>query len=255
MTGTSELKSPETGSRWIVYLSVVTPLRSGTKKHNGKPILAGAMACVGSPKMAMQRPQKDPIFGYLSMLESSEHGLFGGYLIVSSLGRPLEFHCTTPVRPSRAQQILYGPTLQPYLLGEQIGGTLLGQAKLEPSVILTDQVDAFCLRSQLNFPIVLLASTGRATVDSVSADPLAGHMPAAALPTNERLAAAGQFSFGGCQWEIPSGFEADQPMVVELLQLLGRNVELPEPFDRIHEAIREAQRIGGRTQDTHGQAA
>ena len=57
---------------------------------------------------------------------------------MSPLGRPLEFHCTSPVRPSRAQEILYGPTLQPYLLGEQISGALLEAAKLTPWLILTD---------------------------------------------------------------------------------------------------------------------
>jgi hypothetical protein len=32
-------------------------------------------------------------------------------------------------------------------------------------------------------------------------------------------------------------------------------VALTEPFNRIHEAIREAQRIGGRNTGTHDQAA
>src|SRR5262245_49628291 len=77
-------------------------------------------------------------FGYLSVVKSAEHGYFGGYLIVCGLGRPLEFHCTAPIRPSRAQQILYGPTLEPYLAGEQICGALLEIAKLKPTVILTD---------------------------------------------------------------------------------------------------------------------
>jgi hypothetical protein len=42
---------------------------------------------------------------------------------------------------------------------------------------------------------------------------------------------------------------------VELLTILGESVELMEPFGRIHEAIREAQRIGAQGQEPHGQAA
>src|SRR4051812_642677 len=92
------------------------------------------------------------------MIESGEHGYFGGYLIVSVLGRPIEFHCTAPVRPSRAQRILYGPTLEPFLLGEQIAGTLLQAAKLTPSLILVNCDAALHIRSRSKVPMVLLGS-------------------------------------------------------------------------------------------------
>ncbi|MEQ8839035.1 MAG: hypothetical protein RID07_19675, partial [Lacipirellulaceae bacterium] len=59
-----------------------------------------------------------PAIGFLTAVESPQHGLFGGYLVLSLQGRPLEFRCTTPVKPTRAQEILYGKTLRPYLLCE-----------------------------------------------------------------------------------------------------------------------------------------
>src|SRR5688572_13244428 len=40
-----------------------------------------------------------------------------------------------------AQQILYGPTLRPYLLAEVIGQTLVAGSELAVRVILTDQRD------------------------------------------------------------------------------------------------------------------
>ena len=83
--------------------------------------------------MSNETPNQETTFGYLSVINSAEHGYFGGYLIVGPMGRPLEFHCTAPIRPSRAQQILYGPTLEPFLLGEQIAGAMLDAAKLRPS--------------------------------------------------------------------------------------------------------------------------
>ena len=98
--------------------------------------------------MIHQTPNGTTTFGYLSAVESAEHGFFGGYLLVSPLGRPVEFHCTAPIRPSRAQQILYGPTLQPYLLGEQIAGTLLAKAQTKPQIILTDQSSVLCHRAK-----------------------------------------------------------------------------------------------------------
>ena len=106
--------------------------------------------------MPNETPSQETTFGYLSVINSAEHGYFGGYLIVGPLGRPLEFHCTAPVRPSRAQQILYGPTLEPFLLGEQIAGAMLDAAKLKPRLILTDCEATLYVRSQISTPIVLL---------------------------------------------------------------------------------------------------
>jgi hypothetical protein len=64
-----------------------------------------------------------------------------------------------------------------------------------------------------------------------------------------------RFAVGTYDVQLPSGFDGEQPAVAELLTLLAQHVDLAEPFGRIHEAIREAQRIGGRSAEVHGQAA
>ncbi|MGD9634281.1 MAG: hypothetical protein AB7G28_10830 [Pirellulales bacterium] len=180
-------------------------------------------------------PTAAATFGYLSAVESPELGFFGGYLLVSPLGRPLEFHCTAPIRPSRALEILYGPTLQPYLLGEQIAGTLLAKARTKPQIILTDQPNALCHRVKIDSPIVCWqSSTG--TDD--------------ALPTQPR-----QLVVAGHAFELPSGFDSDRDIALALLTQLASHVELLEPFDRIHEAIREAHRIDVRSPETQSDAA
>jgi hypothetical protein len=191
----------------------------------------------------------DCTFGYLSALETPEYGYFGGYLVISPLGRPLEFQCTAPVRPSRAQQILYGPTLGSYLLGEQIGGTLLKKAELTPKIILTDQPAVLFLRSQSSVPFVHLAS-GPSDASQVEMEASAESIQARNAGELSR-----QFSLLGCEWELPVGFESDRPAVVELLEQLSKHVDAWEPFGRIHEAIREAQRLGSQGSDAHVQAA
>src|SRR5688500_2219835 len=80
-------------------------------------------------------------FGFLTVLESPEHGLFGGYLVLSPLGRPLEFRCSTPVVASRSQGILYGPTLGRYLLTDVIGQSLVAGCELSVAVILPGERD------------------------------------------------------------------------------------------------------------------
>ena len=76
-----------------------------------------------------------PAIGFLTAGEFPDHGWLGAYLAVSPQGRPLEFRCTTPVQPSRAQEILYGKTLRSYLFGEVIGAPLVDQAQLQPRVV------------------------------------------------------------------------------------------------------------------------
>lgn len=183
--------------------------------------------------MTHQTPTGATTFGYLSAVESADHGFFGGYLLVSPLGRPVEFHCTAPIRPSRAQEILYGPTLQPYLLGEQIAGALLAKAQTSPQIILTDQSSVLCHRAKVDVPIVYLVPEALDASGPMSGDVLVS----------------------GHAFELAVGFEADREAAIALLTALASHVDLPEPFERIHEAICEAQRIGQRGKDAHGEAA
>ncbi len=97
-----------------------------------------------------------PAIGFLTVIDHPQHGLFGGYLVLNLAGRPLEFHCTAPIKPNRAQQILYGPTLESFLYGEQIGSTLLGHAKTSPLVVCTDREPVLSLRDLVEVPVVLV---------------------------------------------------------------------------------------------------
>ena len=56
--------------------------------------------------MSMGDTKSQPALGFLTILEHDQLGYVGGYLILNSAGRPLEFHCSAPVKPNRAQQIL-----------------------------------------------------------------------------------------------------------------------------------------------------
>jgi hypothetical protein len=208
--------------------------------------------------MPREKPIAEPSFGFLSTLESTEYGYFGGYLIVSPLGRPLEFHCTSPVRPSRAQEILYGPTLQTYLLGEQISGALLKAATLTPRLVITDVAGMLVARVNLGCPMALIVSQPTPTgATELLANDDTGHI--VAFGAGERKPEAGTgsklLSVGDYELVLPVGFEAERHAVAEIAAQLSQQVDLSEPFGRIHEAIREAQRIGGRGADTHGQAA
>jgi hypothetical protein len=205
--------------------------------------------------MSNETPSQETTFGYLSVINSPEHGYFGGYLIVGPLGRPLEFHCTAPVRPSRAQQILYGPTLEPFLLGEQIAGAMLDAAKLKPNLILTNCEATLHIRSRRVSPMVLLC--GRPAIETSDITSTSGAPADASTP----IGAASDISSGpheslsieGFAFLLPIGFERERDDATRLLNELVRQIDLAEPFGRIEEAIREAQRLGGG--ETHEKAA
>ena len=202
--------------------------------------------------MVNETPSQETTFGYLSVINSAEHGYFGGYLIVGPLGRPLEFHCTAPVRPSRAQQILYGPTLEPFLLGEQIAGAMLDAAKLKPRLILTNCEATLHARSRISSPMVLLCENANPTgelADSKSASTDRAASSSANSGPHE------SFFVEAFEFILPIGFESDRDEATRLLTDFVRQIDLAEPFGRIEEAIREAQRLGGRGAETHDQAA
>jgi hypothetical protein len=131
-------------------------------------------------------------------------------------GRPLEFHCTAPIRPNRAQQILYGPTLEAFLYGEQIGATLIAQAKTEALVVCTDREPVLAVRQLVEMPVALL---------------LAGEGPSGLVT----------FAVGRNRLAVPQRADGDRQRIIERLAETAESLDLAEPFTRIREAIEEAQ--------------
>ena len=162
-------------------------------------------------------------FGFLTALKDSNHGWFGGYLLVSTLGRPLEFHCTTPVLPNRAQEILYGDSLEPYVLGELIGQSLRAEATQPVTVVLTDRPEMLAISSSTQEPMAFVQHRESSTENTSS---------------NAPRALLGNYDLVGAErdcWAPAELLSALAPLTV--------HVDLLEPFQRISDAIREAQRI------------
>jgi len=175
--------------------------------------------------MAKSAPNSLPAFGFLTVVEDEEHGFFGGYLVLSELGRPLEFHCSTPILPSPVQKILYGSTLRSYVLGELIGQTLVKKSQVPVQVVLTDLAEMLSLA--LVWPGVLAWTTAAAETPAPVADEAAS--PVLDL---DGFRLAGSTT---CRWTPES--------LQELIAPLVSYVDLTEPFLRIREAIQEAQRV------------
>jgi hypothetical protein len=211
-----------------------------------------------------------PAIGFLTVIEHPQHGLFGGYLVLNLAGRPLEFHCTAPIKPNRAQQILYGPTLEPFLYGEQIGSTLLGHAKTSPLAICTDRQPVLCLRDLIDLPVALVLPPGELQETDGSGAEAHATVALTGLEAHPTIALTGEwrpcqpgkadvhtalrvdapharsprlliFELGGNRLALPHPKGDDRKRLCERLGQAAASLDLWEPFTRIREAIEEAQ--------------
>ncbi|SMP58905.1 hypothetical protein SAMN06265222_106142 [Neorhodopirellula lusitana] len=184
---------------------------------------------------------KDVTIGYFSTVNTETAGWTGGLLVLNAAGRPLEFQCTLPIRPSKAHEILFGSTLREHLISEVIGPTLLQKCRTPISLLCCQQVEALAL--QENLPRV--ASSPTVTSGTTATDrqaTLVGYMRGA---DETRKAISSPSLAGHC--ELPIG-DATLFVAMELLEAtqaaidgLNDMVDATEPFERITEAIREAQ--------------
>ena len=172
----------------------------------------------------MAKADETLTLGFLTAVDLPGGGHVGGLLRTDRLGRPLEFQCTTPVRPDRTQQILYGPTLVPYLLGEVIGGTLVKKAGVKPGLILCDSPAMLSLRPHVDRPVA-----------RVEGDENDGRSPA-----HEAGPGGGSALSVGCRTlHFHPSHGADREFVAECRGRIPEHADLSEPFERVREALSE----------------
>lgn len=159
--------------------------------------------------------------GFLTIATDPSQARIGGLLLVNASGRPLEFHCTAAVKPNRAQEILYGPTLGEYLCGEQIGMALCDAIKHDSSLMLTDIPEVLALRPMVEFPLLMVVTEKNKQQK---------------LPSQVIQSTQGENMV--C---VQTAYEKDLLAVEAILQGMAAVLDLEEPFGRIHEAISEAQ--------------
>jgi hypothetical protein len=166
------------------------------------------------------------LLGFVTVRHHCAHGFFGGYLIVNEQARPLEFHCTLPVQPTRAQQILYGKTLNEFVCGEQIARALVTKAKCTPTVLLADTLAVLTLRHMHSIPL------GVIEVEDCESSSL--RHPSVEREHYHRVNLAGH------QICMLQEYQEDVSVFEKLIEGMEILLDLLEPFERIEEALLEA---------------
>lgn len=157
--------------------------------------------------------------GFLAAVEVEGRGYVGGLLVTNQNGRPLEFQCTTPVKPDRTQEILYGKMLRPWLLGELIGQTLLQRVSIKPDMILTSDPDILELRNHIDTPVAC-------TLDGKGGG-------------RDQLGIEATAQIGDRELRFHSTHQDDSEFVSKKSHLLPGQADLEEPLDRVQEALNE----------------
>ncbi len=171
--------------------------------------------------MKISNPMDKNRLGFLTIATDNAQARIGGILLVNASGRPLEFHCTAAVKPNRAQEILYGPTLGEYLCGEQIGMALCDAIKQNPSMVLTDIPEVLALRPLVEFPLLLVV-TEKNKLQKFPSELV-------------------QSAYGESTVCVRNPYEKDLSAAEVIFDQVAVNLDLEEPFGRIDEAISEAQ--------------
>ena len=154
--------------------------------------------------------------GFLRVAQT-EQGYIGGLLVTNRQGRPLEFQCTTPVRPTRTHEILYGSTLQPYVYSELIGKTLVERVGVKPAVIFVQQDVLIPLRSHVDCAVFCLHDGGTfpdETLLTLGKQPLRRH----------------------------ADHPRDEDLLEELRSLIPADADFVEPLERVKDALQETLR-------------
>lgn len=148
--------------------------------------------------------------------------------MINSLGRPLEFHCTLPVMPSRAQTILYGATLDTYFCGEQIGRALVQRAKTQPGLLLTDCEAVLAIRHVYSLPCIL--------IEDVESE---GDSSLLRRPTSDGMVLE-RMNLGPHRVGVLGDYAEDHGRIRDIWKLVNLQIDPREPFGRIREALMEA---------------
>jgi hypothetical protein len=174
-------------------------------------------------------------YGFLTIIDSQPWGWCGGLLVLNPSGRPVEFHCTAPVKPTRAQEILYGPTLQPYLFGEQMAPALLMRAKSRLRLVLTDLPPVLAVRQLVSMPVVVVGSDTASASEAWSRDESVARVSAVSL-------AEARFELSNITLAVSPHYPGDRASVTNLWPELAEQIDPQEPFGRIREALEEAHK-------------
>lgn len=178
-------------------------------------------------------------FAFLTVRHSDSIGYFGGLLTINTLGRPAEFHCSLPLKPSRAQIILYGDTLNDFFVGELIAHAIVSKIRQPVRAIFTDLPAVLGLRRINSTPIACICEESKEKRSSSenSSNELTQK------PQSSSVLSLSDFWLDETRLSVLSEFQNDVKTIEALWDQTKPQFSMQEPFARILEALKEANPV------------
>jgi len=164
---------------------------------------------------------------FVALAEVEDGVLRGGILVTDAHGKPVEFRCTSPIRPNAVQRTLYGGTLMPHIAVELVGKPLVQAVQASPDVVLVQQEEFLSLRPRCEKPLLLARRQGE--------DMQLSEESGKGQPEELLSSASGKFApvVVTCHWDYPD----DIVQCKEGLGWMFSNCDLVEPFERVKTAL------------------
>jgi hypothetical protein len=178
--------------------------------------------------------EKLDYLAFVTLSEVEDGVLRGGILVTDAHGKPLEFRCTSPIRPNAVQRTLYGSTLMPHIAVELVGAPLVKNVQTSPDVVLVQQEEFLTLRTRFDKPLLLARRQGQ---DMQLSEEVGKGQPEELLSSP-----SGKFApvVVTCHWDYPGD-------IAQCKQGLGWTFaicDLVEPFERVKTALRTLHEQG-----------
>ena len=164
------------------------------------------------------------LIGFVVVVEREDGSCEGSYLCTDLSGAPVEYRYTSPIKPTRAQKLLYGAALKRELFGRCIAGVLLKNVEHKPAAVLTDRELIFRGSDGYDFPVFQVTFGAPGYGDSETTRLV--ETPAGII---------------GLRW-----LDKDTPRANELVERLC-GVDLKEPFARTQNILEEVRRMASKT--------
>ena len=93
-------------------------------------------------------------------------GYIGAMLILDNEGIPREFKCTEAIKPSPAQQSLYGEKMEMYIAIKLCAIPLLDAVKNKPEILFVNEQSFLTIREETEIPTLFVQRTDNDTEQS-----------------------------------------------------------------------------------------
>lgn len=162
-------------------------------------------------------------YGFLQVLADETIGYTGGLLLVDQHGKPTEFHCTAPVVENRTQKILYGQTYKSHVYCDLISKALVEKCSQMPELLFVEQTELTNLAGEIAPPVLHVSVADGVPMDESIEYP--------ELQMDELAVTVLSRDLGLIEF------------VKEACSRFTTTLSIDEPFERIRQAIGEAQQV------------